>query len=282
MVEGDASPFTPYSSDDNALMSDERRRIGSLESNPALKHLQVPASDSCWWCGAPATTEEHRIKASTLRRVARLQDGTVAAGKVFKKSSDYEGTLHSLNKGTQIRWRKNLCSDCNSSKSQPFDRAYDEFESFLVEHLDEAAEWERLDWRAVYGADWHEKARNLARYFGKQLGCMMASHQLPVPTDLVAFLNGGRRCPSIWFALYVNPRAADFHAQMRSEGFEDGLSGFVGLLESMAYQNDSVLSGIDYAYHIAYLWFLAQWRAEANVASWFDYQVIDLPRLSKE
>lgn len=263
-------------------MSDERRRIGTLELNPALEHLQVPASDRCWWCDDMATTEEHRIKASTLRRVAKLDDGTVTPGNVFKKSSDYEATLHSLKKGTQVRWRKNLCGNCNNSKSQPFDRAYDDFEAFLVEHIDVMSAWERLDWQTVYGSDWREKARNLARYFSKQLGCMLATYQLQVPAELVQFLNGADRCPSTWFVLYVNPVAVDFHAQMRGDGFEYGLSGFVGLLDSNAYQTEGVFSGIDYGYHIGYLWFIVQWRAGANVASWFEHQVIDLPRLSNE
>ncbi|MET4136710.1 hypothetical protein [Pseudarthrobacter sp. PvP090] len=261
-------------------MSDERRR-SSLELNPALGHLQVPASDRCWWCGDVATTEEHRIKASTLRRVARLGDGTVAPGNVFKKSSDYEATLRSLNKGTQVRWRKNLCGNCNNAKSQPFDRAYDDFELFLVEHIDVMSTWERIDWQTVYSSGWREKSRNLARYFGKQLGCMLATHQLQVPAELIEFLNGADRCPSTGFRLYINPRAVDFHRQMRSDGSADGLSGFVGLLDSTAYQTEGVFSGIDYGYHIGYLWFLAQWRAGADIDSWFEDQAVDLPRLSK-
>ncbi len=263
-------------------MSDARRKTGTLDLNPALEHLRVPASDLCWWCGDVATTEEHRFKAWTLRRVARSDDGTIAPSNVFKKSSDYEGTLQSLKKGAQIRWRKNLCANCNNTKSQPFDRAYDHFESFLVENIDEISAWDRLDWQAVYGSDWRERARNLARYFGKQLGCMLATHQLPVPEELIEFLNGSERCPSVCFMLYTNPRAVEAHEEMRRDGFEDGLSSFVGLLEAPAYQTGGVFSGIDYGYHIGYLWFIAQWRAGADVTSWFEYQEIDLPRVFNE
>jgi len=264
-------------------MNDGRRRRGSLELNPELAHLQVPRSDRCWWCGDMATTEEHRIKASSLRRVARLTDGTATPGNVFKKSSDYESALHSLQKGTQVRWRRNLCANCNNSKSQPFDRAYDDFEAFLVENLDVIPTWKGLDWRNVYGPEWRQSARNLARYFGKQLGCLLASHQLRVPPELVEFLNGNDRCPSVWFALYVNPRAVDFHQRMLCDGFDYGLSGFIGLLESNAYQTEGVFSGIDHGYHIGYLWLLVHWRDGAEALSWFEGDaVIDLPRLSDE
>ena len=248
--------------------------------NPALDHLRVPASERCWWCGALATTEEHRIKASTLRRVARSEDGTVTPGNVFKKSSDYEATLHSLKRGTQIRWPKNLCGNCNNSKSQPFDRAYDVFEAFLVARIDELSTWARLDWETVFGTEWQTGARDLARYFGKQLGCMLSAQQLPVPDELVEFLDGNDWCPSICFMLYINPRAVNLHEQMTSEGDLHGLSGFVGLLASEAFQTaDGVFSGVNYGYHIGYLWFIAEWRAGTSRHSWFKYQVIDLPRL---
>lgn len=146
----------------------------------------------------------------------------------------------------------------------------------------EIAAWERLDWQVVYGSDWRDRARNLARYFGKQLGCMLATYQLPVPQELIEFLNGSERCPSVCFMLYINPRATDAHEQMRRDGFEDALPGFVGLLPSQAYEREGEFSGIDYGYHIGYLWFLVQWRTDHDVTSWFEYQEIDLPRLSEE
>ncbi|ALO67662.1 hypothetical protein AS189_15725 [Arthrobacter alpinus] len=277
-------------------MNDARKKTGVLDLDPALKHLRVPANDLCWWCGDVATTEEHRFKASTLRRVARSDDGTIVPSTVYKKSSDYEGTLQSLKKGTQIRWRKNLCANCNNAKSQPFDRSYDHFESFLVEHIDEISARERLDWQAVYGLDWKEQARNLARYFGKQLGCMLATQELQIPEELIEFLDGFERCPSVCFMLYVNPRAVEAHEMMRRDGFEDGLNSFVGLLEADVYQSAGEFSGIDYVYHISagefsgidyvyhigFLWFTARWRAGADVTSWFEYQEIDLPRVSAD
>lgn len=146
--------------------------------------------------------------------------------------------------------------------------------------MDVMATWAGLDWRKVYGPEWREGARNLARYFGKQLGCLLATHQLQVPPELIDFLNGKDRCPSVWFALYINPPAVDFHQQMLTDGFEYGLSGFIGLLESNAYQTEGAFSGIDH-YYIGYLWFIVQWRADAEALSWFEGDsVIDLPRLS--
>lgn len=220
--------------------------------HPALDKFRLPSSDRCWWCGDVATTEEHRIKHSTLRRVARNDDGNVQPSNVFKKSSDFEGMLNSIKKGSQVRWRKNLCANCNNARSQPFDRAYDVFETFLVAHIDDMTRWTWLDWRYVYGDDWAREARNLARYFAKQMGCMLASQRLPVPQELITFLDGEERSPSTCFMLYINHRGVDAHNLMRSNS-DEGLNTFVGLLESQAYQTDGRFSGVSYGYHIGYV-----------------------------
>src|SRR5699024_12014568 len=76
-------------------MSDRQRRPGVLDLNPALAHLRAPVTDLCWWCGDVATTEEHRFKASTLRRVARSDDGTVEPSNIFKKRDRKSTRLNS-------------------------------------------------------------------------------------------------------------------------------------------------------------------------------------------
>lgn len=247
-----------------------------MGTNPAFDPWRLPPSDRCWWCGAPATSEEHRIKHSTLRRVARNDDGTVDAANVFKKSDDYEGLLRSIRKGSQVRWRKNLCSHCNNARSQPFDLAYDKFEDFLVDHADLVMRWEKLRWTDVYGPSGQDGARNLARYFGKQLGCMLASQRLPVPTELVAFLDGAESCPSIGFRTCRNWRGAYAHRRMRRHGHE-GLTTFVGLLDSEGYARDGRFSGVSYGYHIGYVWVLADWREGTVQQSWFQQPSAEFP-----
>lgn len=245
-------------------------RRGPMGMDPALDKLRLPASESCWWCGAPATTEEHRIKHSTLRRVALDGNAKIDPRNVFKKSADFEGVLHSIKKGAQVRWRKNLCAECNNSRSQPFDLAYDVFEEFLVDHADVMMRWKRLDWSAVYGVAWQEGAANLARYFAKQIGCMLATQRLPVPEDLIRFLDGEARCPSTCFSVAINCRVADAHKVMRRHGFDDGMSNFVGLLDSIAYASEGRLTGVDYGYHIGYVWLIGEWREGSDRTSWFE------------
>ena len=199
---------------------------------------------------------------------------------IFKKSSDFEGELRSIKRGAQVRWRKNLCAKCNNTKSQPFDRAYDRFEAYLIEHMDDMMRWEHLDWSEVYGDRWAEESRNLARYFGKQMGCMMATQRLPVPRELIDFLDGAARSPSTCFMLHINWKSGDMHKRMRRLGDEDGLSTFVGLLDAVAYQTEGSFSGITYGFHIGYLCFIGEWHKDSDRSSWFEHQVIQLQRIN--
>ncbi len=245
--------------------------------DPQLDIYRLPASDRCWWCGSHATTEEHRIKRSTLKRVATADSGDVDPRTVYKKSDDFEGLLRSINKGTQVRWRKNLCAKCNNDRSQPLDYAYDAFEIFILRNADAMMRWKRLSWSDVYGPDWQEGAANLGRYFAKQIGCMLATQRLPIPGELIAFLDGAGRCPPVAFMLQLNWRACDAHRMLRRHGAEDGITSFVGLLPSVAYQEDNRFSGVTYGYHIGFVWFVAEWREGTNRTSWWEYPEIDMP-----
>lgn len=70
-----------------------------------------------------------------------------------------------------------VCAPCNNTRSQPFDRAHDRFEDFVVANVDVIGRWRHLDWSEVFGADWERDAGDLARYFGEQLGCMFESYR---------------------------------------------------------------------------------------------------------
>lgn len=253
-----------------------------MAMDPALDAFRLTPTDRCWWCGDKATTEEHRFKHSTLRRVGRADTGVVDPQSVFKKSDDFEGPLRSLNKGSQVRWRKNLCARCNNQRSQPFDIAYDVFEAFVTGRGDELMSWKRLAWQDVYGPQWQPGARDLGRYFGKQIGCMLASQRLPVPDDLIEFLNGAERCPSVCFMINLNWRAGDAHRMLRRQGSPEGITTFVGLLQSVAYQTDGRFSGVTYGYHIGYVWLVAEWLEDSNRTSWWEFPEIDMPLVNGE
>ena len=96
------------------------------DAHPSLDRFRQPLDGKCSWCGAAATTREHRFKHSDLRRVA-TGSGVRDLGALFKKSDFYEGPLRTLKRGDEVQWGVNLCAPCNNARSQPFDMAYDQF-----------------------------------------------------------------------------------------------------------------------------------------------------------
>lgn len=255
--------------------------MGRWDSEPVEKSAAGGPwpSESCWWCGARATTAEHKIKARSLRRVAALDAGG-GPGNVYKKSANYEGELRSLRKGSQVRWPVNLCAACNNARSQPLDRAHDHFEDFVVANVDVMHRWRRVLWPEVFGTEWQQSAADLARYFGKQLGCLLAAYRLPVPMDLIEFLDGAPECPSVQFRLAHNWRGSFTHKLMRDEGGPDGLESFVGLLPATRFVTDGRTSGMDYGYHLSYIWVLVSWREDQTFENWCRRPEVALPRVN--
>ena len=65
---------------------------------------------------------------------------------------------------------------------------------------------------------------------------------------------------------------------MRRHGSDEGLTSFIGLLESHAWANGEQLTRIDYGYHIGYVWILLDWTKDSDRPSWFEHPSIDLHR----
>src|SRR5208337_2466687 len=88
---------------------------------------------SCWICGDKADTREHTIKQSDMRRLfgsgpyrkeKRLVRTDEARNKKIIQSKD---SVH-------IKYQPSLCQYCNSTRSQPWDQAYDMFMEFIQLH----------------------------------------------------------------------------------------------------------------------------------------------------
>ncbi|MPV50104.1 hypothetical protein GCG21_08805 [Pseudactinotalea sp. HY160] len=215
----------------------------------------------CWWCGDVADTEEHKFKRSDLRRVAGASG---SPQDVYKSSPTYTGTLKSLSKGSEIRWAKNLCAQCNNARSQPFDRAYDEFVNYVVENMDVLSGRDVLDWADVYGADWAQKVADMSRYLVKQFGCQLATSNLPVPDGALRFLNGADCFPDCQFHLWRDWRAIELHEEAMAEAPETGgMSNYIGLPPTQSHSRDGLFVGAEYGLQLGYVWLTLGWLVDA-------------------
>jgi hypothetical protein len=196
-------------------MPDETSDGRSIVGRDAVEHLLLPPTGTCWWCQErPATTGEHKFKAADLTRML-AESGPLIWG-------DGDGAMREI-KGKSgikrdryrvIKFPKSLCAPCNNDRSQPFDRAYDTYSSYLGSHQLRAKSG--VDFEGIFGTDWRTPLLNLARYYAKHFGCRMVNTGLPVPRSLRDFLDGATNMPDAHMALITTDTV--------HQRFEDGMS----------------------------------------------------------
>lgn len=145
----------------------------------------------CWWCGDRADSREHKWKQSEIARTfGRGSYGT----SVVWLTDDPIGTSRTESirgpKATRLKFSATLCAPCNNARSQPFDRAYDLFAEYVTKKYGLLIDQGWVDLREVYGRETRTQIKNLARYYGKHIGCRVAERAGKVPADLIHFMDG--------------------------------------------------------------------------------------------
>ena len=154
------------------------------EDQARLDSLRRDQTGICWWCGSVADSQEHRHKASVLRRM--WGDEGLYLGRSGEDLCSIRGPNSKV-----VKFSKTLCKKCNNERSQPFDRAYDTYFDFVQSNGDRLCRARSIDWREVYGGSWREGARLLGSYTVKNFGCWMADSGFAPPRTLAEFLDGG-------------------------------------------------------------------------------------------
>jgi hypothetical protein len=149
---------------------------------------EIPGEARCWICGALADSSEHRIKGSDLRRRYGRGKYRADAAPVHIRDGQSLGLIQGP-KAESLRYAPSLCRSCNSHRTQPFDRAYDLFVSWLAANESVVLRRRFLDFAEIYGPDFPQQQLNLFRYFGKSFGCRLVDAGLSVPADVVTLLD---------------------------------------------------------------------------------------------
>lgn len=132
---------------------------------------------TCWICGSPAATGEHFFKVSDLKLLGNgsLRLTHIASGKTTK----IQGRESDL-----LKFNSPLCKYCNDTRTQPYDKAYEQ----LIKHIDRNAQeilgTKRINLRTVFNKSHKQKQLNLSLYLAKHLGCKIADANLKVPSEL--------------------------------------------------------------------------------------------------
>jgi hypothetical protein len=141
---------------------------------------------TCWICGAPANSAEHKIKKADL--VRNYGKGPYLGPSAPVHVQGEKVTFVQGPGSTTLKYRPSLCHECNTTGTQPYDRAYDHFISWVFKNERLVLHRRFINFRDVYGESFGDCQRNLFKYFVKSFGCQLRDSSLPVPVDLTDLL----------------------------------------------------------------------------------------------
>lgn len=135
----------------------------------------------CWICGDVADSEEHKFKASDIKRFhGKKADAYYVSGEAIKINSY---------KDKNLKFPRVICTHCNNTRTRPHDDAYDIFTAFCYNNYLKILEFSNLNWEAIYGRNWEVEKMNLYRYYAKHAGCKIVSSNISADlSNLAGFI----------------------------------------------------------------------------------------------
>jgi hypothetical protein len=135
----------------------------------------TPETDACWICGNPATTGEHCTKRSDLK--AEFDHPTQKAPLFFHNAGRMNRRIGSLN-SQALKSPARLCERCNSTRTQPFDRAWETMSRYLRENRPAPGTVIRAS--DVFPGNPVRQMLNLHLFWVKTFGCLIIEGNLPI------------------------------------------------------------------------------------------------------
>lgn len=136
----------------------------------------------CWICGQTANSGEHRLKATDLRHLfPRVSQSTPIYTKDHRGKPKSIGSL----KSDQLKWESKLCHQCNTARTQNYDRAWETLSDYLRKApIGANTRSIRLD--KVFPGSTNSSMLDVHLFFVKFLGCLIIEHQVPIPITFFA------------------------------------------------------------------------------------------------
>jgi len=154
-----------------------------------LENLRQDLQGTCWWCGGEANSHEHKFKKSDLDLLSRGEP------LYWSGVGTWPGrTLQGYKRSKFSRFGRVLCEGCNNARSQPFDMAYQQYSEFITANHDWLWRKDGIRFDRLFGNTWETDIKSLARYFCKNVGCLMADSGFQPPDSLINFMNGDDDC----------------------------------------------------------------------------------------
>lgn len=177
---------------------------------------------TCWICGVAANSREHKIKRSDLVRAFGNGPFKDAGGLLHCVEGQSPRQLQGPN-SRHLKYEPVLCADCNNTRSQPWDKAYEAFISSVFQNERVTLASRVINLCEVYGGPEQavQSGPNLYRYFVKAFGCALANAGCRTPPRLVSILSQDEFLTNLLVTFTVNKAVfalAPEHRQMLGVG----------------------------------------------------------------
>lgn len=132
----------------------------------------------CWICGGnEANTSEHRIKASDLRLIF----GKISPEKPLFIHNDKKinQKIKSV-KSDRLKSYESICSKCNNELTQPYDKAWEKFSSFINSNHRVICSGKKIYLRKIFPGSVTRSMLYIHLYFVKLFGCIIIEKQIPI------------------------------------------------------------------------------------------------------
>jgi hypothetical protein len=121
-----------------------------------------------------------------------------------------------------LKYSNNLCAKCNNERSQPYDRAYDLFASYIRHNFGKLKRTLVLNTTSVFGKHQAKsKQQELFLYFMKAFGCQLHDKGFPVPQELRDALLGSSYPKTFRVSIALNDEFLEFLQNFPFEGSRD-------------------------------------------------------------
>ncbi len=225
----------------------------------------------CWWCGNPADSQEHRYKKADINRLLgrgpyKGQDALVRV--VEEKERAVQGP-----NSKELMFKANLCQKCNNERSQPFDRAYDEFIVHLEANSPSIIASKRIQFSAIFGAGWQTGRENIIRYYVKHIGCRLAEAGVLVDPRVGNYLDGSGPLCCVEMHFEIREDIVALEAKLTADQLREGA---VWIGSGMADHHQSTNTYSRFSSHVGYRWLRANYEYDDNFAGQFNATPADV------
>ncbi|MFT6928457.1 MAG: hypothetical protein ACJAZP_004109 [Psychromonas sp.] len=165
----------------------------------------------CWICGKEATTREHRVKASDLRKIFGV---VTQQSPLFTKRDGRVRTLQSV-KSDFAKFSAKICHHCNTTATQKYDEAWSEFTNYLLDNQTVIRSCKTLNAGNIFSGDFKKGLLYCHLYLLKVFGCKILDDK--VPFDLSSFSDcilSERAHPDLYFSVdkKIQPKNKNYAA----------------------------------------------------------------------